>query len=236
MTIPDDFVIQNEILSLLASSPDGRLHLHKVYDELSKLHPELTYEEKNKKYVNSKSEWANRVQFARLHLANRGLIYKAEAGPSPARGVWIITEAGRKRADKTETSGIQPPEYEQIERIVTEELLTRELEEEFFEGKRTERLSAFFERNPKLRAAAIVHHGHSCKACKFNFKTAYGGHGEGYIEVHHLVPVSTLSDETKVNPATEMTVLCSNCHRMIHRKRNSPLSLEELRQLLEQSQ
>lgn len=228
MAIPDDYVIQTELLALLASSPNGRLQVRNVYEELAKLHPELTHQEKNQRYENSLSKWANRVQFARLHLVNRGLVFSAGKGPNPSHGVWIITEAGKKRAEESR----KPSVPEKVQEEVKEELLSRQLEEEFFEGRRTERLSAFFERNPRLRAAAIVHHGHTCKACSFNFKEAYGEHGEGYIEVHHLVPISTLSEETAVDPATDMTVLCSNCHRMIHRSRSFPLSLEQLRQLV----
>ncbi len=31
----------------------------------------------------------------------------------------------------------------------------------------------------------------------------------------HLCPVSSLANDTKVNPQTDMTVVCSNCHRML---------------------
>jgi hypothetical protein len=99
MSIPHDDVIKNELLSLLASSTDGRLHVHKIYKELAKLHPELTEQEKYDRYRNSLSKWANRVQFARLHLVAHGMIYRAGAGPRAAHGEWIITEKGRKRAE-----------------------------------------------------------------------------------------------------------------------------------------
>ena len=232
MSIPDDYVIQRELLSLLASSPDGRLHIRNVCDELAKLHPELTDQEKHQKYVNSRSKWANRVQFARLHLVNGRMIYSDGEGPNPTRGVWIITEKGQIKAKNVEV-GVSVDQVK-IQEMVANELSSKELEEELFEGSRTERLSAFFERNPRLRTAAILHHGQTCKVCNFNFKANYGDHGDGYIEVHHLVPVSTLSVETRVDPTTEMTVLCSNCHRMIHRKLNLPHSLEQLRQLIGQ--
>ena len=99
MSIPHDDVIKSELLSLLASSPNGGLHVHKIYKELAKLHPELTEQEKHDRYENSRSKWANRVQFARLHLVEDSMIYRAGAGPRPAYGVWTITEAGRKRAE-----------------------------------------------------------------------------------------------------------------------------------------
>ena len=36
---------------------------------------------------------------------------------------------------------------------------------------------------------------------------------------------------TRVNPQTDMVVLCANCHRMIHRNRDGMLSPDELRSL-----
>jgi 5-methylcytosine-specific restriction protein A len=95
-------------------------------------------------------------------------------------------------------------------------------EEEFFEeGKQKKRFTNYYERNPKLRTAAIQYHGTRCMACGFDFEKVYGKHGTGYIEVHHLLPVSSLKMKTKVDPKTDMAVVCSNCHRMIHRKKDT---------------
>jgi len=99
MTIPHDNAIKKELLFLLASSPGGRLQVQKIYEKLARLHPELTEQEKYDRYRNSLSKWANSVQFARLHLVNEGMIYRAGAGPRAAYGEWIITEKGRKRAE-----------------------------------------------------------------------------------------------------------------------------------------
>jgi 5-methylcytosine-specific restriction enzyme A len=69
-------------------------------------------------------------------------------------------------------------------------------------------------------------------ACGFDFEEKYGDRGSKFIEVHHLKPVSSLEKETIVDLKTEMTVVCSNCHRMIHRKKDKILSLEELRKII----
>ncbi|MEA5425403.1 HNH endonuclease [Arcicella lustrica] len=97
-----------------------------------------------------------------------------------------------------------------------------------FEGGTKKRMISYYERNQKLRAKAIKIHGTTCKVCQFNFKDNYGVHGEDYIEVHHLVPIHTLTKSTKVNPETDMIVVCSNCHRMIHRNKYQQLAIEEL--------
>jgi 5-methylcytosine-specific restriction protein A len=72
-----------------------------------------------------------------------------------------------------------------------------------------------------LARQAKKYHGVTCTVCGFNFEEAYGPHGEGYIEAHHLVPFATLSarpDTVILDPKTDFTVVCANCHRMLHRK------------------
>lgn len=70
-------------------------------------------------------------------------------------------------------------------------------------------------------------------ACGFNFEQAYGDRGKDYIEVHHIRPLASNNEEVEVNPETDMIVVCANCHRIIHRKKNDILSLEALKKLLE---
>ena len=59
-----------------------------------------------------------------------------------------------------------------------------------------------------------------CEACGFNFEITYGELGKGYIECHHIVPLWSFEDtiETKIE---DLVLLCSNCHSMIHRDRDS---------------
>ncbi len=119
-----------------------------------------------------------------------------------------------------------------FESMVASDLDSLREEEEYFEGKKKRRFTNYYERNPRLRTAAIEYHGVSCTVCGFNFEEVYGERGKDYIEVHHLRPVSTLGKVTKIDPKTDMTVLCSNCHRMIHRRKDDVLTPEELRSFL----
>jgi 5-methylcytosine-specific restriction enzyme A len=107
------------------------------------------------------------------------------------------------------------------------------VEEEYFEGQKNHRFTNYYERNPKLRATAITYHGKKCMVCDFDFERVYGEHGAGYIEVHHLRPVSSLQESTKIDPRRDMAVVCSNCHRMIHRKKDKTLSLQELKTIIQ---
>ncbi len=90
-----------------------------------------------------------------------------------------------------------------------------------------------YERSPVNRAAAIAVHGAICKACGFDFWKFYGELGEGFIEVHHRIPVSQMGEGYVVEPAKDLVPLCANCHRMVHRQ-DPPISAENLRERLSQ--
>jgi hypothetical protein len=106
---------------------------------------------------------------------------------------------------------------------------------EYAEGKRLMREKKFFARNPELARLAKERYGYSCQACGFDFARMYGPLGEGYIECHHLNPLSERSESqwsTEVRTRIEdVTVLCANCHRMIHRC-TPALSLERLKGII----
>ncbi|WP_054637882.1 HNH endonuclease [Thalassobacillus sp. C254] len=56
-----------------------------------------------------------------------------------------------------------------------------------------------------------------CEACGFDFYQTYGERGKGYIEGHHNVPVSEMEEDGGETNIKDIALLCSNCHRMIHR-------------------
>lgn len=99
------------------------------------------------------------------------------------------------------------------------------------EGGKKQRYSTYYERSPFYRGKAIELHGLSCMACDFNFEETYGPHGKGFVHVHHNKPISE-TGSTRVNPRTDLSVLCPNCHAMIHRRKKNTLSVEDVRQLL----
>lgn len=100
----------------------------------------------------------------------------------------------------------------------------------YLEGGKVEVFSTRYERNPALRKEAIRIHGLRCEACGFSFGETYGAIGEDYIEVHHIKPIS--EGKREVDPKTDLICLCSNCHRMIHHKKNRVLSVRELKEMI----
>lgn len=69
-----------------------------------------------------------------------------------------------------------------------------------------------------------------CEACTFDFYQKYGDLGYKYIECHHRTPLSEFSSSTKTT-LMDLALVCSNCHRMLHRKVDT-LSVEGLKKLL----
>lgn len=100
------------------------------------------------------------------------------------------------------------------------------------EGFKERRYVNHYERDPRRRAQAVKIHGTKCMACGFDFSRIYGPRGEDYIEVHHLKPVSEVEAGTRVSPKNDMAVVCSSCHRMIHRRKDDILTIEQLRSIL----
>ena len=101
------------------------------------------------------------------------------------------------------------------------------------EGRTSKRYITTYERNPKYRKQAIAIHGDSCFACGFNFGKFYGEYAEGYIHVHHIIPVSVLEEPKAIDPETDLVPLCANCHSVVHRKKDETLSIDKLRVLIE---
>jgi 5-methylcytosine-specific restriction protein A len=107
--------------------------------------------------------------------------------------------------------------------------------EEAEEGRLLTRRHLSRERNRKLvekkRKQAMRKHGRlACEACGFDFASRYGVRGQGFMECHHLKPIATLGEGEKTRLA-DLALLCSNCHRIIHRSKPW-LSVGDLKRLM----
>ena len=86
-----------------------------------------------------------------------------------------------------------------------------------------------YERDRRNRAAALAIHGFECSACGLDFGKRYGSEFEGYIHVHHVVPVSKVGPHYVINPKDDLIPLCPNCHAVAHR-RNPPFTIAEIQE------
>lgn len=100
------------------------------------------------------------------------------------------------------------------------------------EGSQKQYFVTRYERNPINRRKCIELKGTKCSVCGFDFGIIYGERGRDYIEVHHIKPLHSIDEEVTINPYTDLEPICSNCHRMIHRKKNDILTVEELREII----
>jgi len=103
--------------------------------------------------------------------------------------------------------------------------------ERLIEGAATTIAINAYERNPKARKRCVEHYGAICRACDFTFQGKYGSIGQGYIHVHHLLPMSAVKEDYTVDPIRDLVPICPNCHAVIH-SRKPPYSIEELRELI----
>lgn len=103
------------------------------------------------------------------------------------------------------------------------------------EGRQKRVYTTKYERNPKNRDLAIAIHGMQCQICGFDFEEMYGFLGAGFIEVHHVKPLHLQDEESIIDPATDLVCVCANCHRMLHRKRDGIVTVEELREYVKRN-
>ena len=91
------------------------------------------------------------------------------------------------------------------------------------------------ERDPSLKGRKLADARHRgvpivCESCGFDFGKVYGARGTDYIECHHRIPLHA-SGPTSTR-LSDLALICSNCHRMIHRTKPW-LTVEELRAVVD---
>lgn len=81
----------------------------------------------------------------------------------------------------------------------------------------------------KIKQFKAQHGSVFCQNCGFSFSEKYGDYGLDVIDVHHTRPLGTLLPNT-MTTLSDLMLLCSNCHRIVHR-RKTPLNPDELKAL-----
>ncbi len=103
------------------------------------------------------------------------------------------------------------------------------------EGNSTLATHMRYERNTslikKIKTKAIKENKMlNCEVCGFSFLGTYGHIGHGFIEAHHIKPLSERVGE-QVTKSSDIALVCSNCHRMLHRE--GSISILKLKQIIE---
>lgn len=122
-----------------------------------------------------------------------------------------------------------------IDELPENEILIEEEESDFPEGKEKFKQHRYLERDGQIarraKAQRLAKMGKlECEVCQLDFAARYGEIGRGFIEAHHRTPVAQLAG-TKKTKIEDLALVCSNCHRMLHR--GSPLlTVEQLKEKL----
>jgi hypothetical protein len=150
--------------------------------------------------------------------------------PYPLKAIWAAAHVPTIHTRDCNTAAARKG----VEKLKFETFIESSLAEQFEEGDRIRREVTALARNPELVTRAKKHYGSVCRACDFDFKAQYGELGAGYIECHHIDPLSGRDGRSKPTTIADVTVLCANCHRMVHR-RTPCLTIEELKCALDEA-
>jgi len=149
-------------------------------------------------------------------------------------------------ADKDEIGNIQLDLWNLFKPYLTHDLkenqkdyqsfFNDELNQDFEskEGKELFRQHRVRERDSSLtfekKLAAIRGRNLKCEVCMFSFQDTFD---QDYIECHHKIPIYKGERITRLE---DLALVCSNCHRMLHRKINGGfLTIEQLRKLIKKN-
>jgi predicted HNH restriction endonuclease len=192
--------------------PRGELHLRRVYAIVKERYPELCDDSylcsTNCKSGYKSPEWKHTVRSTLNELKQQG----GPVSTCSARGMWVFGSLSGDSAELDEVT-------------------------ESSEGRTLLRLHKLKERKPNVvrrkKLEVLATTGClACEACDFDFAKVYGSLGETFAECHHRTPLADLDGHTPTR-LIDLAIVCSNCHRMLHRSR--PLmKVEDLRSLVTQ--
>lgn len=101
-----------------------------------------------------------------------------------------------------------------------------------YEGAKHSIIVNRYERSSIARMKCIEKYGYRCSVCNMDFEEKYGDIGKGFIHIHHIVPISTIGNDYKIDYEKDLVPVCPNCHAMLHK---GNVSVEELKKIIERN-
>jgi len=166
-------------------------------------------------------------------------------------GIWTITPKGLKYIEELELSKDDMQSEDIIASLQNQgfspEIINKEAKQNYKgliieEGSVDKRTTIQRNRSNKLREIAVIdfkrkHKGELfCTICGFNFLKIYGQLGKDFIEVHHMEPMHLKDIKGESCPIEvalkKVTLVCPNCHRMIHQVKQELLSIVDIKREL----
>jgi 5-methylcytosine-specific restriction enzyme A len=106
-----------------------------------------------------------------------------------------------------------------------------ELLHETLEGRKLLREHLIRERDPTIiRRFKDSLRSYRCSVCSLSFEEIYGKIGKAFIEAPHVEPIAGRNEDCPTT-LSDLIAVCSNCHRMLHRK-SPPYSAAEMANLM----
>ena len=103
----------------------------------------------------------------------------------------------------------------------------------YIEGALKQISSNRFERNPIARRKCIEANGAYCHICGFDYGEVYGEEFIDKIEVHHIIPLNQIREDYVVDPVHDLIPVCSNCHMVLHSKKDGVYTPDEVRRMIQ---
>jgi len=130
-----------------------------------------------------------------------------------------LVEAYKRVFDQDDTEIVYPGE------------ITVQDSADLFEGAVSQIIVSRYERKGRARTECIEHYGCRCAVCGFDFEKVYGPIGRDKIHVHHLIPLSEIQREYRIDSVRDLRPVCPNCHLIIH-SRKEPFTIDEVRGMI----
>lgn len=172
---------------------------------------------------------------ANLHYGTLGRLVGELLGWHPETALYVLVEFDKPHREWWWI--MRPQVAEAIEEVgwvdgswsfIPEEVV---LSDDLHEGAVRKISINAFERNTAARDRCILHYGCACAACGSLMADLYGEVAQGHIHVHHLLPLSEVGREYKVDPVHDLRPVCPNCHAVVHLK-EPPYTIEEVKAFL----
>ena len=222
---------EGDILFMYSTAPESKVRY---------MFRAIRTEVPSSEYIYDKDYWTDKSEFEQGLKHNRYVRLKliAQLSEDDKR---LSSDVLKSLGIKTLQGASQIKEQASIDYIISIFKKTDDLDsdllqttgESFFEGIKRQVTVNSYERDHKARLQCIKIHGTACSVCGIDFEKMYGELGKGFIHVHHIVPIHSIGQGYKVNPATDLVPVCPNCHAMLHRGMNGEArSIEDLKSLI----
>jgi len=225
------------ILALDCYFRNNPIHISNKHEEVIKLSKILNslpiHEDRPNaaKFSNPHGVYMKMCNFLRFDPGYKGK--GLERGSKLEEVVWNEFHNDKNKLHNIAQSIISGVKFEKEEVSIS---ISIDEEEEFPEGRVLYRIHKQRERNnnvvKKKKQIALDANKLKCEICEFDFYKIYGDLGKGFIECHHIIPISNYKENAKTK-LNDLVLVCSNCHRMLHRKRPW-LGKEELKELIKE--